>query len=279
MEILSYTAFTDTPDGGNPAGVVLGADHLSDTEMLRIAADLGHSETAFVDDPDSSSHVHRIRYFSPLAEVDFCGHATIATAVALAEATSPTTVTFLTNPGPVQVSTAAAGAGITATLTSVPTWSEPADGETVQAALDALNWSAADLDPHFPAHVAFAGNRHLILAAGTRSRLTSLHYDFDALAALCRNQAWTTVHLFHREADTVFHARNPFPPGGVVEDPATGAAAAAFGGYLRTVRPTRAGRTVQILQGHDMGRPSLLTVGTDPQDPRIKVSGQAVRIP
>ena len=71
-DVLRYVAFSDRPDGGNPAGVVLDAAGLSDAEMLRIAADLGYSETAFVDGED-------IRYFSPLAEVPFCGHATIAT--------------------------------------------------------------------------------------------------------------------------------------------------------------------------------------------------------
>ncbi|MFH8342560.1 PhzF family phenazine biosynthesis protein [Streptomyces sp. AM6-12] len=53
------------------------------------------------------------------------------------------------------------------------------------------------------------------------------------LDALMVRRGWTTIALVHRESDTVLHARNPFPPGGVVEDPATGAAAAALGGYLR----------------------------------------------
>ena len=84
-EILRFAAFTDDPTGGNPAGVVLDADRLVDAEMLRIAAEVGFSETAFVTgrrgDPGADL---RIRYFSPRARVDFCGHATVATAVAIA---------------------------------------------------------------------------------------------------------------------------------------------------------------------------------------------------
>lgn len=80
-------------------------------------------------------------------------------------------------------------------------------------------------------------------------------------------------------ADFDFHARDPFPVGGVVEDPATGAAAAAFGGYLRCLglvdQPTR----VRIRQGEDMGRPSRLLVDVAPDDPRVRVTGQAVRLP
>src|SRR4051794_41717679 len=80
--ILHYTAFTDTPDCGNPAGVVLDASALSDAEMQQIAADLGYSESAFV--TTRGDGAYDVRYFSPAMEVPFCGHATIATAVALA---------------------------------------------------------------------------------------------------------------------------------------------------------------------------------------------------
>jgi len=145
--------------------------------------------------------------------------------------------------------------------------------------LAALRWSGGDLDPAFPVHVAFAGNHHLMLAAGSRGRLAELAYDFEALEALCHAHGWTTVHLFHRDSDTLFHARDPFPIGGVVEDPATGAAAAAFGGYLRAIGRAPASGTVTVLQGYDMGRPSRLTVTAHTADARVGVSGQAVPLP
>ncbi|MEU2794082.1 PhzF family phenazine biosynthesis isomerase [Streptomyces sp. NPDC007100] len=276
MEILRYSAFTDRPDGGNPAGVVLDAQELDAAEMLRIAAEVGFSETAFVSATEAPGSTHRIRYFSPRAEVDFCGHATVATAVALAERTAPGTLVFETNAGPVGVTTAAEGQALRATLTSVPASSEPVAPQLLEATLKALDWSEDDLDPAFPAHVAFAGNHHLMLAAGSRQRLAELDYDFAALEAVSRDQNWTTVHLFHQQTGTLFHARDPFPLGGVVEDPATGAAAAAFGGYLRAIGRAPAGAPITVLQGYDMGRPSRLTVTTDPADPRVRVSGQAV---
>ncbi|RSO08854.1 phenazine biosynthesis protein PhzF [Streptomyces sp. WAC 06783] len=285
MEILRYSAFTDRPDGGNPAGVVLDAQGLDETDMLRIAKEVGFSETAFVtatETPDGThtpDRTHRLRYFSPRAEVDFCGHATVATAVALAERGAPGALAFQTNAGRVDVMTErteADGHGFRATLTSVPASSEPVAPQHLASALEALGWSEDDLDPAFPAHVAFAGNYHLILAAASRERLARLDYDFEALEALSRDQSWTTVHLFHRQTDTLFHARDPFPLGGVVEDPATGAAAAAFGGYLRAIGWEAVGTPITVLQGYDMGRPSLLTVTTDASDPRVSVSGQAV---
>ena len=195
--------------------------------MREIAAELGYSESAFLDGDD-------IRYFSPLAEVPFCGHATVATAVALAERDGPGDRVFNTRNGPVPISTRRDDQGrVTATLTSVPPRIQPLDDADLDEILAALRWAREDLDPELPPRVGFAGVHHPILAVRTRERLADLDYDFDRLAKLMAARDWTTVQLVHREDDLRFHARDPFPPGGAVEDPATGAAAAALGAYLR----------------------------------------------
>jgi PhzF family phenazine biosynthesis protein len=273
-EVLRYSAFTTDPAGGNPAGVVLDAGELTEAEMRRIAAEVGYSETAFVT-PEAEAE-YRVRYFSPLAEVDFCGHATIATAAVLAERVGPGTVTFHTNVGPVIVGTELTGGLATATLTSVPPRSRPATDVELAEVLTALRWARTDLDPRFPPHVAFAGAEHFVLGAVSRERLAKLDYDFDALGGIMRHAGWTTVHLFWAEDSRRFHARDPFPIGGVVEDAATGAAAAAFGGYLRTVGHIETGR-ITISQGVDMGRPSELVVDIGAA-PGIRVTGHAVEI-
>src|SRR5215212_6658477 len=77
VDLLRYAAFSDSPAAGNPAGVVLDAAGLTDAEMLAAAAEIGYSETAFLVGRDDAGY--DIRYFSPLAEVPFCGHATVAT--------------------------------------------------------------------------------------------------------------------------------------------------------------------------------------------------------
>ena len=83
--VIRYTAFTDQPTGGNPAGIVLDAAALNDGDRLAIARDLGYSETAFLSRRGGGeAGGYDVRYFSPEAEVPFCGHATIAAAVALA---------------------------------------------------------------------------------------------------------------------------------------------------------------------------------------------------
>jgi PhzF family phenazine biosynthesis protein len=275
--VLRYAAFTERGAGGNPAGVVLDARDLDDNERLAIAAEVGYSETAFVEPEDDAGH-YRVRYFSPRAEVTFCGHATIAAAVALAERGGAGDLVFATLAGPIPVRTEASPAGYTATLTSVPTRTRPAEATELDAALAALGWRHEDLDPRYPAHVAFAGNDHLILAANTRARLADLDYDFEALSVLMDQRGWTTVHLVHAHDPLTFSARDPFPPGGVVEDPATGAAAAAFGGYLRDLGFVEPPTNVIILQGEDMGRPSRLHLHLVAGDDRVRVTGTATSI-
>jgi PhzF family phenazine biosynthesis protein len=275
--ILSYAAFTETPEGGNPAGVVLDASALSDTEMLKIAADLGYSETAFVVARDTPNE-YDVRYFAPEAEVPFCGHATIATGVALAERDGAGTLVFHTKAGSVPVFTEGETGGITATLTSVEPHTEDVPEDVLDNALDALGWDKRELDETLPPKIAYAGARHLILAAATRERLADLDYDFDRLGALMATRDWTTVQLVWREEPGRFHSRNPFPPGGVVEDPATGAAAAAFGAYLRELGLIEPPATVTILQGEDLGRPGRLLVDIHANRPEIDVTGAAVPI-
>jgi PhzF family phenazine biosynthesis protein len=210
-EVLHYTAFSSDPTGGNPAGVVLDATGMTAQEMLHTAAQVGYSETAFLT-PNGGQL--QVRYFSPLAEVSFCGHATIASAVAHAERHGEGRLTYLTRAGSVDVTTSRRPDGSRqATLTSVPPRTAPLEEDNRKKLLDALGWSAADLDPELPPRIAYAGAWHPVLAVRTRARLADLDYDFAALKALMTRHDWTTVALAWRESPTVFHLRNPFPPG------------------------------------------------------------------
>lgn len=276
--MLHYTAFPDGDGGGNPAAVVFTPDSIDPAGALALAAQIGYSETAFVGTPDHDG-TRLLRYFSPSTEVPFCGHATIAVAVALTERHDPGTFAFHTRAGLITVQTSWQEQRPLATITSPPTSSRPASEHESAAALRALRWRADELDPTLPVHVASAGAHHLIVPAGSRERLAALDYDFPALRELMTDRGWTTVHLTWRERADRWHARDPFPVGGVVEDPATGAAAAAFGGYLRVLGHVPLPYSLEIRQGADMGRPSRLLVHLPAGEPTTLVSGTAIRIP
>jgi len=279
VEVLRYAAFSRHPAGGNPAGVVLDATGADTAVMQRVATQVGDSETAFLFPVGDDDYV--IRYFSPLSEVSFCGHATIAAAVAHGDRYGPRPLTLHTRSGRVQVTTHGSASGaLAATLTSVaPQVRELPPGD-LSALLAVLRWDRSDLDPALPPRVAYAGAWHPVLAVRRRERLARLEYDFDALQAVMVARRWTTVDLVWRAGTTVFHCRNPFPPGGVVEDPATGAAAAALGGYLRALDLVPLPIDLTVLQGEDLGRPSRLCVHVPAERDRgISVTGHAVPLP
>ncbi|WP_436736658.1 PhzF family phenazine biosynthesis protein [Streptomyces sp. BBFR102] len=285
--VLRYAAFTHDPAGGNPAGVVLDASGLDDATMLAVAARIGYSETAFLTPPPTDAEAaegvraYRVRYFSPQAEVPFCGHATVATAVALGERHGTGAYLFHTQAGPVPVAVDERDGALRATLTGVPPHTEEYAEADLAEALAALGWEHAELDPSLAPRVAYAGARHLVLAAATRDRLARLDYDFERLRALMLRTGLTTVQLVWRDTTDplLFHVRDPFPVGGVVEDPATGAAALAFGAYAREAGLVPDDAELTLCQGEDMGRPGVLTVTLTPGDPRVRVTGAGVPLP
>jgi PhzF family phenazine biosynthesis protein len=278
-EILRYAAFTVDGKGGNPAGVVLDATSLDAAQMQVIATEVGDSETAFLVARDTRPNVYDVRYFSPTQEVPFCGHATIASAIALVERSQADVLIFHTPAGFVSITTFQNDKGeLMAELTSVaPRVSQPPP-DLLLAILGALRWSADDLDPDYPELLANAGAEHLVLVTKTRQRLADLDYDFDDLAKVMLQYGLVTVLLVWPETKNRYHARNPAAGLGVVEDPATGAAAAAFGGYLRELAMIGENAEFTISQGVDMGRPSEIAVSVIAGEPGVRVAGAAHRI-
>jgi PhzF family phenazine biosynthesis protein len=262
--ILQLLAFAAEPGGGNPAGVVLDATTLDDAHMQRIATDLGHPETAFVTAHDGRRL--RVRYFSPGAEVPFCGHATIATAVALAEAEGTGAFTFDTAAGSVEISTDQDAQGrITAGFTSVEPSVGDLEAEVADRLLALLGLVHDDLDERMPLAQAFAGNLHPVVAVAARETFDTLAFDPAAMRALMDERGWRgtviVAYIGGVLADgLVAEARNLFPVGDITEDPATGSAAASLGAYLRDRLGVPAPFAFTVRQGRHIGRPSVLAV-------------------
>lgn len=272
MEVLRIAAFSVGNQGGNPAGVVIGAE-LPETETMQaVAADVGFSETAFAA-PDGEDW--RVRYFSPASEVPFCGHATIALGAALARKHGDGVYKLRLNQANITVEGRRDGEFVSAALQSPPTHSAPADEGLVAKALDLFGYRRDQLDAGIPPGLVNGGASHLLLALSDRTALSAMDYDLEAGRALMNEAGLVTIALICVESDQKFHARNPFASGGVVEDPATGAAAAAFAGYLRDIEWPHNGR-IEIVQGEDMGMKSFLTAQIpDRPGSSIRVSGAA----
>ncbi|MDQ1082551.1 MULTISPECIES: PhzF family phenazine biosynthesis protein [Microbacterium] len=279
--ILELLAFAAEPGGGNPAGVVLEAADLDDAQMQRIAADLGHPETAFVTARDGRRI--RVRYFSPDDEVPFCGHATIATAVALAEVDGPGEFVFDTAAGSVDVTTEPGPDGrVVAGFTSVEPYVIDLEPEVADRLLALLGVSADDLDERMPLAQSFAGNLHPVVALASRDLFDSFVFDAAAMRALLDERGWKgTVIVVHVAGDIVdglvAEARNLFPVADITEDPATGSAAASLGAYLRDRIGVPAPFGFTVEQGRHIGRPSVLAVEVPPVG-GIRVRGGATPI-
>ena len=280
-EILRYAAFTDVPDGGNPAGIVLDASGLDDAAMQRIAADVDYAETAFITQRTGGELT--VRYFSPIAEVPFCGHATVATAIAIAEREGPGVLRFATPVGEIVIETAEAEDGIRAAFTSVDTDVAHFPEFVLDALLELIGVDRTELDERYPPRLAFAGNRHPIVVITDSRVFDGFVFDPGAVRAFMDAQGWpATITVLHRILDAPggvlrFEARNLFPVGRITEDPATGSAAAAVGGYLRGLGAVTPPQRVLIEQGRHVGRPGELTIDV-PERGGIVVSGRAVPI-
>lgn len=272
MEVLKLAAFSQNGKGGNPAGVAFYDEMPAEKDMLAIAKQVGYSETAFL---VKQGDGWRVRYFAPEMEVPFCGHATIALGAALGERFGEGTYKLTLNQSEISVRAERTGQGtIEATLQSPETHSEDAPKKYVDRVLASFHLTVDSLAPAFPPRFASAGAKHLILFLKDRETLAKMNYEFDAVRTLMAEQGLITISLLWNESDHVFHSRNAFASGGVYEDPATGAAAAALAGYLRDIHWSGA-KTFTILQGEDMGVPSRLTVKYSPKSGEsVAVSGE-----
>ncbi|MBE9139533.1 PhzF family phenazine biosynthesis protein [Nodosilinea sp. LEGE 07088] len=272
MDILKIAAFSDGDTGGNPAGVWIAEAHPSASEMRRIAAEVGFSETAFAAPTGTG---WRVRYFAPESEVPFCGHATIALGAALALQQGNGIFPLVLNEAEITVEGRREGQVISAALQSPPTRSATVESQLVADVLDLFGYTEADLDANLPPALAHGGADHLVLGLKTRDALAAMQYDLAAGRELMNRAGLVTICWTYAETPQQFHTRNPFASGGVYEDPATGAATAALAGYLRDIGWPHGG-DIQITQGEDMAMRSRLRAEISPTPgSSIRVSGTA----
>lgn len=275
MDIQRIAAFSINGSGGNPAGVVLLDTAAPEVDMQRVAAEVGYSETAFAVPIQGADRTWRVRYFSPESEVSFCGHATIALGAALGQRNGPGTYHLVLNDVSITVDAMTSTEGMAAKLASPPTESQEITDEESIDAMALLGLTKDDLDTRLPPARIHGGANHLVFALRDRARLAAMAYDLDKGREMMRRHKLVTIMLVHIEGDRAFSVRNAFASGGVLEDPATGAAAAAFAGYLRDLGWPHGGQFT-IWQGEEMGAPSKIEIHlSDEAGSSVQISGNA----
>ena len=268
MKYYIIDAFTDQPFGGNPAGVVLleGDTFPPEALMLQVAAELRYSETAFVRKLTPTEY--QIRYFTPKAEVDLCGHATIATfsllyqmKLAEGECLCHTLAGDLRIEVGKKVMMQMATPRIVATIE---------DAKEVYRAL-----GLADYQPALPVQIAYSGLPDLMIPIADVMTLNGLQPDMNAISAITQKHKAVSFHVFAFGNDGyTAHVRDFAPLYDIPEESATGTANAALTHYLVVNGVIPKQGDFAFLQGEAMGRPSVVATRIT-ADETIYVGGTA----
>ncbi len=259
IEAVLVKAFTQDKNAGNPAGVVINASGLSSAQMQYVAADLGYSESAFV--LPSKTADYQVRFFTPKQEVDYCGHATVATFYSLfnlSENANKTTLTQDTKAG-------------LFTITRLP------DGKIMMKQKDAvfgsimqyntqltniLGIQPSDLHEKFPTQIVQNNVFELIIPCKSIEVLRTIKPDLEALVQFTSDKPYHGVYCFAESDNSInaLYARSFAPSVGISEDPATGVAAGPLACYADKYIYKGKKKQIKINQGMWMGKSSELYV-------------------
>jgi trans-2,3-dihydro-3-hydroxyanthranilate isomerase len=288
MKFYQVDAFTDTPFGGNPAGVVPllpqpdgspSLDELPEDIMQKIAREINCSETAFIMKSDDPLADVKVRFFTPTEEVDLCGHATIASFWLLAEKgyiqlkDGITITTQKTKCGVLPVAIYSQG-GLLEKVMMVQTEPELTQSDLdVKALAKVLGTSPEALSipgkPRIKPEIVSTGLPDLIVPVKDRKSLNDIQPDMAALARYCRDLGVISVHAFTFDTvnpESTVHCRDFAPSVGIPEESATGTASGALGAYLVSYAfvPIKKEKvTIVCEQGYAMNRPSTINVEID----------------
>lgn len=256
--------FAERPYAGNPLAVVVASGRLPDEAMQRIAAEMNHSETAFVGSAPEADHGYPVRIFTPAREVAFAGHPILGTAWVVRHHVAPHDagpVRLNLAVGQVPVTFEATGAeGEVAWFRAPPVTSGPTCAP--ERIATALGLAPDDIEHRFPVQQYSAGTAAIIVPLRNLDALRRSQLDLAVFARLADEGFPTLVYPFcneTREPGNDLCARFFFEAHGVREDPATGNGAAFLGAYLleHAYFPS-ADLRLRIEQGYEMRRPSLV---------------------
>jgi PhzF family phenazine biosynthesis protein len=285
--LYQVDAFTVEKFRGNPAGVVLNADSLTETQMWAIARELNNSETAFLLSPSSSDHDVWIRFFTPTQEVPSCGHATIAAHYVRAIENHLPSSKIIQRTGigllPVQVIHDGDDYRIVMTQGAIE-FGEPLSEKERDDIVSALGLTFASLDERCPVEIVSTGHSKVLIGIRNRARLKDLKPDMGRLADISREIDCNGFFVFRLDfgSEILANGRMFAPAIGIPEDPVTGNANGPLGAYLvkhQLVSVNGDTFSFKAKQGEAIGRPGVVEVSVELEkgEPKIvRVGGQAV---
>lgn len=288
IEIYQVDAFTRTRFEGNPAGVVLNADGLTDTQMQAIARELNNPETAFICSPFDDSHDMCVRFFTPTTEVPTCGHATISAHYVNAKVNRLPSCVVHQHIGigvlPVEIIRQDEDYSIIMTQGDVSV-SPPVTTDIRNSIIDAMGLRPTDLDTRLPMKIASTGHSKVMIGVYKKECLNNLQPNMNRLMYISQKidcNGYFVFTLDSGEEDILTHGRMFAPAIGIHEDPVTGNANGPLGAYLacQGIIDTLDGKfTFNAKQGEAIGRPGIVTVtvGVDNGTPtKVTIQGDAV---
>lgn len=278
IKALTLNSFTSDPSGGNPAGVVMDADSLTVPQMKEIASKVGFSETAFVMKSDSCDF--KVRFFTPVEEVDLCGHATIAVFHALNELNviGSGVYTQETLAGNLEVEVFEDG--LILMDQSKPKFFETIDPTEIS---DSLGIPESYLSSTLPIQIVSTGIKDILVPLSSVKALYHLEPKMNVISSLSEKYGVTGYHVFTTEAEEGFlcECRNFAPLYGIDEESATGTSNGALISYMYKYGVINKDKMddLVIKQGYSMGTPSQIygKLNADGEViDRVRIGGKAV---
>lgn len=282
MKIQAYAlnSFAKCVEGGNPAGVVLNADVLSENDMKKVAGIIGFSETAFV--MKSGLADFKVRFFTPNEEVDICGHATIATFSTLLSqgCIKPGKYLQETKAGVLSVE-------LKEDLSIMMNQNTPNYYQTIckQEIADSLNITTSEMIEDLPIQIVSTGLRDILIPIKNIDMVNAIKPNFEKVSKISSKYNTIGYHIFTLESlnSSNAYCRNLAPLYGITEESATGTSNGALACYLFKYDKIKSDHASHIVisQGYSMGKPCEIIVSLITEDKEIievKVGGKALNL-
>lgn len=280
VKVYTVNSFAKSINGGNPAGVVLNADGLSDVEMKKIAGVVGFSETAFVMKSDLADFM--VRFFTPNEEVNFCGHATIAVFHTISSKGYIKSGRYSqeTKAGILDVQ-------VMEDLSIMMNQNIPSYHEIIekQEIADSLNITVDEMLENLPVQIVSTALRDILVPIKSLDILNSINPDFKKVENISSKYNTVGYHIFTLESlnESNAHCRNFAPLYGIPEESATGTSNGALACYLYKYGKLKHDHitNISIEQGYSMERPSEIKIALTTKEKEItevRVGGIALNL-